>query len=675
MIMTNSIKFLITLFFILFSAASQAQNFYVCDSNGSDDFDGRSEAKPFQTYTQSIWKFNELKGGESLLFCRGGKFEANTAARLYNRNCSASNPCTIGDYGDENLPRPVISANGVHAINFENGGGARQDGGYIVKNLTLIAATKSGAGVQLFNDVDDVLITNMHIEGFNIGVYSAGSNVVADGAISNQMNDRLIVQNSTIIKNKKIGFLGACNDCLIDNNHFENNGNHPSLDHNIYLAQKSFPAKGITIRNNTLYKSAIVDGRCQGVSLVGHGLLEDVLIENNIIKEDINKVSGGCWGISIDPGYSTMDEAFRNITIRKNKIINVGGVGIGCASCDGVLIEDNEIIDEGNVLRAGVSVPVREENILKSKNVMIKGNKVILTRDDAYGIHIGGLHQALAMGNEISLPTNTRMECFKKEGFNLNTDTSNNICKTHNGVALIDEENSNVVPTPEEEQVVENTIPVDESAAMPEQEIVDNVSSDGSLNNQEQEVVDNNPVIESPDTSVPVSADNSSVEDENLEQDFVVNAPINDDINIISEPSETVQTPTSDVAETDSITTTDESNPTLNSKSRKAAGGGSSGGGSSKTKKSSSSSTTPDLATSDGVVSYSSTESATEDTITVMSVETEQMDITDGIPKTDSGSSKYSVKVKDVIAASRIENEVADVTQCRAYAAGRCLMR
>src|SRR5690606_4641636 len=148
--------------------------------------------------------------------------------------------------------------------------------------------------------------------------------------------------------------------CLIENNYFENNGTHPSLDHNIYLAQKDVPARGIIIRNNTLYRSAIVDAKCQGVSLVGHGLLEDVLIENNVVKEDAGKVTGGCWGISIEPGYNKVDESFRNIVIRNNKIINVGGNAIGCASCDGVVVEGNEIIDEVKMLTAGIKIPVRE---------------------------------------------------------------------------------------------------------------------------------------------------------------------------------------------------------------------------------------------------------------------------------------------------------------------------
>lgn len=680
-------KMLVGLFSVLFSTTSLAQNFYVCDSNGNDEYDGRSEAKPFKTYAKAIWRFNDLKGGESLLFCRGGKFEANTVARLYNKNCSASNRCTIGDYGDENLPRPVISANGVHAINFENGGGAREDGGYVVKNLTLIAATKSGAGVQLYNDVDDVLITNMHIEGFNIGVYSAASNPVADGAISNQINDRLVVKDSTIINNKKIGFLGACNDCLIENNHFESNGNHKSLDHNIYLAQKVFPARGITIRNNFLYRSAIVDGKCQGVSLVGHGLLEDVLIENNIIKEDLGKVTGGCWGISIDPGYATIDEAFRNITIRKNKVINVGGVAIGCASCEGVLIENNEIIDEGNVLRAGVSVPVREENTLKSKDVKIRGNKIIVIRDDANGVHIGGSHKSTVYGNEITLPSNTRMDCFRKENANLTTDTTNNLCKNHNGLTIIDKETS-IIPPQNDEQVAETPIN-NESSDETDTVIVDNSNDEELNNNQEQVIVDNQLVNEYPGPISTDIADSSSSQD-NFDQELVVNDPLDSNTNPNSTPTENVELPSSDLVtinnnleqapivsnltidQLEVAPISDGGSSTPNSKPRNTANSGSSSSNSSKPKKTSTDSTN---VTSEDVATYTTVAVTNEANTNIMSLETEPMEVTKGVPKTDSESNKHSVKVKDVIEASRNQNEITDVTQCRAYAAGKCLMK
>ena len=698
--MKYSAKLFVGIFFISFSSISFAQNYYVCDANGNDSFDGRSETKPFKTYDKAILLFNKLNAGGSLLFCRGGTFPANTQARLSNSSCKADNPCTIADYGNENLPRPIIAAYGVHAFNFENGGSSKADGGYVVKNLTIMAAEKSGAGIRLFNDVDDLTISNVHIEGFNVGVYAANASAAAEGSSSNEANDRIILKNSNIINNLKIGFLGSCNDCLIEGNNFESNGTHPSLDHNIYLSGSKTHKKGITVRNNTLYRSAIVDGICQGVSLVGHGLLEDVLIENNIIKEDLGKVSGGCWGISIDPGYRKVDESFRNIVIRNNKVINVGGNGIGCASCEGVTIEDNEIIDEANMTTAGIRIPVREENTVKSKNIVVRNNKVILSQSGATGIWVGGENISNVNGNTVHLPVDTRGDCISRNQASLKIDISTNTCKTHNGVSIMDP-NDDVIPAEDDEQVAET--PDEQVPNEEEQDVVDNSPVDEDLNNQEQEVVDNAPVDEAPFEQQPEIVDNLPVQEENPNQEVVDNTTGNENTDVVTNPTDNVQTPSTGVAgnegSSNDFTTTqpptstvantasngskigvneqqvydDGSTSLLKNKQRNTAGGSSSGGGSSKSKTSSTSDT--DLAVTDDVITYTTPVTSVDTSTSAMSVETEQMDISNGLPKSDTESSKYSVKVKDVIEASRNDVEITDVTQCRAYAAGKCLMK
>lgn len=685
--MKISAQLLATLFFALFSLVSQAKNYYVCDSTGDDSNLGLSESKPFKTYDKAMANFNSLEAGSSILFCRGGKFPATQQPRLSNTKCLADKPCSIRDYGDENLPRPVIAAYGIHAFNFENGGAPRPDGGYLIENLTIIAAEKSGAGIRLYNDVNDLTISNVHIEGFNIGVYAANSNAATEGSSSNEANDRIILRNSNIINNLKIGFLGSCNDCLIEGNNFENNGTHPSLDHNIYLSGSKTHKRGITVRNNTLYRSAIVDGICQGVSLVGHGLLEDVLIENNVIKEDIGKVSNGCWGISIDPGYRTVDESFRNIVIRNNKIINVGGNAIGCASCEGITIEGNEIIDEAQKTTAGIKVPVREENTAKSNNIIVRNNKVVLSHEGATGIWVGGENISQVNGNEIILPTNTRSDCISLNQASLKINISTNNCKTHNGVSIIAPPNDDI-PSSSEDEVADNQneqVPNDNdedvvgsSPAEDEQELADNSPVEDDLNNQDQEIVDNAPTQE-----------------ETANQNDNDNLVIDENTSVISQPSENVQTPVPDVTDTNStpvmqrpktsntagngakVSSTnsvdyDGTSSATNNNPRKASGGGSSSGGSSKS--SSSSTSTNDLVATDDVITYS-VPTTVDASTSVMSIETEQMDITNGLPKTDIESSKYSVKVKDVIEASRNDAEVTDVTQCRAYAAGKCLMK
>ena len=667
---------------VLFSTNSQANNFYICDS-GDDNNNGMSEAAPFKTFDKAIDTFNGMSAGSNVLFCRGGIFNITTDKRLYNKSCSASVPCTISDYGDKSKAKPLFNTAGdLTAFNFQESGNADPDGGYTLKNLTIIAQNSNGKGVFLYNDVDDVLLENLHIEGFRIAIHSSGSNTLNPG--TNGINDRLVVRNNTIINNRSIGFQGGCQDCLIEGNYFENNGfGQKILDHNIYLGWTKFPAKNITIRNNTLYKSTMIDGKCQGVSLVVHGLFNDLTIENNIVKEDVGKVSGYCWGISVDPGYSKVDEAFYNVKIFNNKLINVGNVAIGCASCEGAMIHNNEIIDEGEVLSMGIKVPVRTENTLKSNNISIKNNKIFLNNLNGYGISIGGAHKTVVTGNEINLPRDTKKECFEKSGENLMTDTTNNICNLHNGISIV-------------EPVIDNN-----SNDQTESTIADNISNDDGIRNHEEVIVENQPIAETSVTNQPEIAEEMFNQDNIVEQNVKVNVPIDENTNFISEPTESTQLPTTDLNIIESNTNTEtviETTTTVsevssnepeypvnlnesssdgattrsNSKSQNAASGGAG-----KTKKTSTNSTTSNLAsTSDDLVSNNIQSSSTFDTASsITTVETEQGDIDKESPKSNSDSSKYSVKVKDVIEASRNQNEITDVTQCRAYAAGKCLMK
>ncbi|WP_417535539.1 hypothetical protein [Methylophaga sp.] len=621
--------FFVAISLILISSVSYSANYYVCDSTGSDDNDGLSEATAFKTYDKAIWKFNSLGAGEELLFCRGGEFIATNTARLYNKQCTAENPCKITDYGDESLPAPkIVNTAKTYIFNFENGGKAKQDGGYIVENLSLISTSGSGVGIRLYNDVDDVILQKLHIQGFALGVYSAGSNAT-DDPNSNRMNDRLVLRDSTIIKNSTQGFLGGCNDCLIENNHFENNGHDKSLDHNIYLTSKGQHAQGITVRGNTLYRSAIVDGICQGVSLVGHGLLKDVLIENNTIKEDAGKVSLGCWGISLDTGYGKSEESFINVTIRNNVLINLGGNAIGCASCDGLVIENNQIIDEAGTLTAGIRVPVRAEDTVKSKDVHIKNNKIVNNLANSRGIYIEGKHLYSVTQNQIWHREDTRNDCIEKSGANIDTDISSNTCTAHNGVEL----KTLIMPPQNVEEVIE--------------EIPDDAS---------EEVV-------------PVSSDN--LVNENIES---ITKSVTDSTN--SRYSNTGIRVGSDTAVSDNQ---DALGAASNIKSTTTANTSSSSTSSGSVSRSNSLSTTSDnnRLTSDvtrnniGVTSSISTASEI--------IEPSDIDASETIivPSTSSGteSSIRSVTINEVINATQESNEGIDPATCRAYARGKCLMR
>jgi hypothetical protein len=444
----------------LISTSLYAQDYYVCDT-GNDENSGTSTFAPFKSVLRGLRAFNEMQGGDSVLFCRGGTFNIIPSSSLYNAKCSASNVCTIGAYGEGE--RPIIiskTSNRPAAIHFSDGGAPSKSGGYVVRDLKLVSDGTTLFGVEFINDVDDVLLDNLHIQGFGIGVYSAGSNAVTSTDV-NGTNDRITLKNSTIINNADQGWLGGGINLLIENNLFQNNGFAKAVfNHNIYLTGSiGTVTSGVIVRGNTLYQSAIVDGKCQGVSLVGHGVMDNVLIENNIIKEDEGKAGLGCWGIAIDAGYAT-EEKFNDLTIRNNTIINVGGLAIGCSSCVGVSIEGNTIVDPSGSLLSGISVPNRGEDAVKSNDVKISGNKILLSKTDSSGINVEGSNVFSVVNNSIEQPSSAYADCIRRTSANADTDISSNQCNKYVSFSDVYDGTNPVDTTPVDTTPVDTT-PVD----------------------------------------------------------------------------------------------------------------------------------------------------------------------------------------------------------------------
>ncbi|MGZ5471788.1 MAG: right-handed parallel beta-helix repeat-containing protein [Nitrososphaeraceae archaeon] len=362
---------------MLFSGSLYATDYFVCN-NGADTNTGSSVYQPWKTFNYAMTKFNQLKAGDSVLFCNGGNFTSSYAS-ISNKNCRKDLPCTIGAYVSPSMTTsasvnfPIITGSkGI--FNFQDSANADHDEGYVIKNLSL-KGTGSGTGFFLFNDVDFLTVDNVTIDSFGIGIYSAGANTPNPGA--NNVNENIVLKNSKIINNSGQGWLGVCNNCIIDNNIFTNNGfEREVLNHNIYIGGKT-NNYGITVSNNTLYKAARVNGKCSGTSLVVHGVISNLTIKNNTVYEDLGAAALGCWGISVDPGWTTQ-EKFDRIQITGNLVTNVGGVGIGCASCTNSDVLNNKITHSQNENFVAIKVPVRSEDTVKTSNLSIGGNYIDL---------------------------------------------------------------------------------------------------------------------------------------------------------------------------------------------------------------------------------------------------------------------------------------------------------
>jgi hypothetical protein len=370
--MKKTILIIALLLSSLFATQASAKDYYVCSNGGSNENNGESASLPWETFDFAIGKFNKFQAGDALLLCTGGNF-TSSYNRITNYNCTGYNPCTIGSYRTSNsTPLPIIHGTASGALNFQDGGNADHDEGYIVKDLVL-KGVGTGNGIFLFNDVDYVTVDNLTIDNFNIGLHSAGANAPNPGA--NQKNDHLTLRNSKILNNPGQGYLGGCNDCVFEGNQFVNNGfGRKIFNHNFYASG----GDRVRIIDNDFYKSTFIEDKCQGVSLVVHGVVKDLVIRGNTIREDLGAAAQTCWGVSVDPGYAS-EESFTNVVIEENTVTNVGNVGIGCASCVDASILNNKIVHEQAFGIKAINVPVRTEDTVKSDRVQVSGNVIELS--------------------------------------------------------------------------------------------------------------------------------------------------------------------------------------------------------------------------------------------------------------------------------------------------------
>lgn len=367
-------------------------DYYICNCLAGADSDcvqgldansGTTPQAPWQSYEQARQQFASLNPGEVIAFCQGGSFAPSSSTVWNNTSCLKNSPCTVRNYappwgsGDEGKPIITNTAGGV--FDLSNPGYSQHEEGYTFSNLDL-RGNDNGVGIFIYNDLDDLNLEFLAITGFQIGVQVAGSNPNhlpgSDGE-----SKRIALYGSRIIDNSGQGWLGGCDDCVIEATYFENNGfAGPTFYHAIYWSDPNDTGtdRGI-IKNNEIYRSTQQGGSCSGTPLVSHGVHSDLLIESNYVHEDPGTASSNCWGMTFDPAYSYA-EGFRRLTIRGNRVEHVGNIGIGCASCSDTIIENNIVVQSSSSITA-IAVPnrTREAQDEMTTNVTIRSNTVYIT--------------------------------------------------------------------------------------------------------------------------------------------------------------------------------------------------------------------------------------------------------------------------------------------------------
>ena len=319
---------------------------------------------------------NALPAGSQLLFKRGGSWNWSSIVRLDNRNTSAAAPLTFGAYGSGSAPLLRVSSQ----FAFETGEWANTtpDGGYTFRGLRLdgMNAVNASKGIWLRGTVSDVLIDDVELTGFYIGLYGQGHDDI----------QRVTVRNSRLVRNSGMGMLGTFNNSVFEDNLYEgNNFSGSGFDHGIYMSNSSH----VVIRRNTLRRNSVVGGVCTGGNMTFHGQMDDVLIEGNTIQQDV--AAPQCWLMSITQGYNTA-EWFRNFVVRNNRLINPGNTGIAMQSAPGIVVEGNTVWNQHATVINAFSVghtdypngdvadggAVMRNNTLCTTNP-VSGNNVVMT--------------------------------------------------------------------------------------------------------------------------------------------------------------------------------------------------------------------------------------------------------------------------------------------------------
>ena len=365
---------------------------------GDDAGAGTSPGDPWRSLARAAEIANNLQAGDQILFARGGTF-SGANIRFSNPFSLRDNPIVVADYAPPwataSSGRPVMAGGPM----FEFAGGE----GYVVRNLDF-RGTGTPGSFCLFahNDLNtgtvasDILLENLAMDGYDLAVFFGREDELY----------RATLRNSTITNCTGMGFLGGGTGILLENNVFDNNGDEPIFEHNVYVAN----ATNFIVRDNDIHRAAMVDGECQGTSFVAHGRLSGVVIEGNVVREDLGAAGGGCYGISVVVGgYPGVAEDFRGTVIRGNRVINVGARAIGVVSCPDCVIENNVIIQEQPSVEGaiGIIVPDREHDAddAADDNVTVRNNSIYFNNGQQnIGIAVGGEGTShVVVGNVVSI--------------------------------------------------------------------------------------------------------------------------------------------------------------------------------------------------------------------------------------------------------------------------------
>lgn len=372
------------------------------NANASNNtLDCSNPAAPCRTFAAANATFKRMAAGDTVAFCKGGSFTQSGNTQWYNARCAPAadmrapantTTCDIRDYAPSwgGTSKPVLRqltastdmfqfyttwTRGVRVLNLDMQGGGTGCGGTMKARAAFEVATAS-----------NVLVCNNTIGWWML----AGNN----NAVRNPVSTGWDYYGNTLVGNSLDAFLGSGDNFTYEANYFEDNGSCTATSHVIYPAGDNggqVENVNLKIINNWI---RFVNTTCQGPMINGHGTYNGALFENNLIQAA--KSNGGCWGMGLDPdsGYNNVVQYAKNFVIRRNWIESNGWHLIHCASCPGVIVEDNVLISTPASQNPLIAVPFANARTIQpdpiTSGAIIRNNTIYLNSGSAgaaYGIY------------------------------------------------------------------------------------------------------------------------------------------------------------------------------------------------------------------------------------------------------------------------------------------------
>lgn len=344
---------------------STGQVHFVCDCQegaalgcvpGRDSHTGATPDSPLQSYAKAADVFASLQPGDTIAFCRGGRWNVTDGAGWANPRCRREETCDVRDYappwGSLQLPSFWFAGKSPGATLMTFIHPPAHFEGYRVFNLDLHGGSDDVA-LFFFNETTDVDLCNLKSDGFGITVQISGGDSPRFGVSSD-----IVLRNSHITNNANIAYLGVCDYCSVEDNFFDNNGARDIFTHTIYFASQAYRVDGRSVVHASLGMRLARNEihhtrqRCMGAPVVVHGRHQDVVIEDNVI--DAAEAADQCWGPGVGCGGYGYGCSFRNTLIRNNVMRGLGNVGSDDSNCTGCTIENNLFVMNRN--GTGISV-------------------------------------------------------------------------------------------------------------------------------------------------------------------------------------------------------------------------------------------------------------------------------------------------------------------------------